>query len=207
MARRAASSIAVALACLLLTACAPEPAEQPPATSPRSTEPEVEQTESPSEPEEPSLVIPDCEELVATDSLRDSYQDDLIVLIENDAERERLLDIVLESKLGPVAVDTLQSAERMSYCIWARPNSDLIVTLIVAELTEQSRDELTSALNESVYTRFPEPGGSRYSFNLQTPTGANFIHYLFSDEIWVTEVAHSEDGRLARSALESLTSD
>lgn len=176
--------------CSLLAGGAEDPEPEPTPTSTREAAPSPapESTVEPTPEENAPVVIPGCEGIL-TDAQVAAFAPTYVAIADPDATR---LYEVHRHTLGPVALQSLDSALQVRHCSWGLPNSDDLVHVIVAELPGDVRDSFIAELRNSVYVEsqsddvavFVDPNGTPH-------VGRNW--YGFKGPIWVAMVPNHDD--------------
>ncbi|WP_200330238.1 hypothetical protein [Leucobacter sp. L43] len=171
-----------------LAACAPEPSEEPteePAPL-ASTEPTSDPAPAPTDVTDPvDIVVPSCDVLLPLEKVHQILGDDRPEYVE--VGPERLSELSLES-FGPAAVSAYESAEQLSHCRWAYPQSDGIIDVVVAELSTEVREKFTSALDDSVFVEGETADGVTYIDEDPQRRKSMPVRFAFIDNVWVATV-------------------
>lgn len=87
---------------------------------------------------------------------------------------------------GPVAETALTEAPQTIGCVWGVPQSDGAFTVVVAALSQSSRDALTTALGSSVFTGSLIGTAPAYTWEREDALGLLTTVYAFASPLWVT---------------------
>lgn len=157
------------------------PAETPPETPVATPSPDTTAPAEPSDPPSSALVIPDCDDLLTLPTARSVLGDDTQAIPPTASA----MDVIP----GPVAVGAVRTAAQSSICLWGIPNSDGGFHVVVAELSDDARDDLIAALRSAgTFTESVIDGAPAFTRDLSNEIGTTSVAYVFDGPSWVTAV-------------------
>jgi hypothetical protein len=133
--------------------------------------------------------VPACDELLPIDTVHQNLGDDRVELFPTPADR---IDFLASETFGPVAVDAYGGAQQLTHCIWAYPQSDGVIDVIVAELTPEVRAAFVAALDDSVYVKRTTDMAVIYEDLDPERTKSMAVRHGFVGDIWVSTVGRLE---------------
>lgn len=177
----------------------PEPRQEPAtATSPSTTSKEVEASEA-SGANSAQTAIPDtCDEVLplATVLGYDSQLENLTA--ESDGESE------LASLIGPTTMASLQGGAQQLYCVWGIRESDGGARLGVATINESSKEQLLTALRDSVYEEIAPVAGAEAMFVQGQSDSHRYMDEIVVGGDLLLVSSHTISGNFARDAFSAL---
>lgn len=184
----------------------PEESTPPPVEPPATTEPVETTTPEPSPTETgEALVIPDCEQLVPTETLQSHEHWENVQLFRVVPDPD-LADVLP----GELAQQTAASATQAYGCTFAAPQTDSGVEVDVLEIDPSERDTLVAALRQAPETYTETIMGDAVSFwtQIEGELGGLTLVYSFAGDAWVIQHGSLIDSeravRIAEPVLESL---
>ncbi|WP_449279522.1 hypothetical protein [Leucobacter sp. GX0328] len=206
--QRVVKALAAACAAALLVGLSACSTETPPQAKP--TTPPVA-TQSPSTPKETSEESPtetpaadpvpiqllDCADLIPVETVRSLTGHTGFEVTPSEAFPQA------SPYEGPVASDTFMNAVQSKVCVWGVPATDGLTQVIVTEITDTARATLTSALDDSVFTKTATGNTVAYMEPYDRGLGGPWYRtYLFNGNIWVSEFSNYPEAPLGSFALE-----
>lgn len=197
--KRARVIIAAGIALVALSGCVPEPVATPTPTSAPTVSPTPSPTTTPT-PDPVALVIPECEVIHTLDQMRLAFSPN----IEFGEEFDLVEDF---TPTAPAAATAAAAAAVQSQgCRWAIPNSDGIVAVTVAEITEAEWAALTAGLLAEGYSESDLDGRTTIEFDADLGVGAGTWTHAYVGGLWVAveTSAYSVTRPLVTQAIASL---
>ncbi|WP_448263547.1 hypothetical protein [Microbacterium aurum] len=170
---------AVVLLTASLSSCtAPQPSPTEPPTSPETGT----STPSPSPTASPAaLVIPDCEQLVPIDSIRQFEGWSEVILIQTMEGTALAGDLP-----GSLARDAAARAPQNRGCLLGVPQSDAGVGVYTLEIAAPTRDNLIDALRaDAGYTESSIDGAPSFAIATEDGLGGTTVSYTFVGDAWL----------------------
>ncbi|MCR2792697.1 hypothetical protein NQ156_06430 [Microbacterium sp. zg.Y625] len=206
MSRPVTAVTTIAAAAAILTGCAAAtPAPTPDASSSvvASATPVAPTPAATTPPAETALVFPECEALVPLPLVRDVFAPTAVPWEPGEADRDQT-----EGRLGPIAQGTLQEADDVRLCQWiVEGGSDGGVSTFTSELRPSDRDDLMSALEQSMFDDVALDGATGFGMYSDGELSGSYTVHAFVGPTWLVALGSGglEHGiPVAQAAVDAL---